>query len=116
MRSWRRGCLAAKSVALLTCSLAITISAASCRSRGRVRWTRFRSTSATPITIRFSSMAMDYSIRPASLADRSNIQQLIAESARGLSREHYSDVQIEAAIATVFVVETDLIDDGTYFV
>ena len=59
---------------------------------------------------------MDYSIRPASLADRSAIQQLIAASARGLSREHYDDVQIEAAIASVFGVDTTLIDDGTYFV
>ncbi|HJT66805.1 MAG TPA: GNAT family N-acetyltransferase [Pyrinomonadaceae bacterium] len=59
---------------------------------------------------------MDYSIRPASLADRDAIQRLIAESARGLSREHYNDAQIEAAIATVFGVDTDLIEDGTYFV
>ena len=48
--------------------------------------------------------------------DRSAIQQLIAESARYLSREHYNDAQIEAAIATVFGVDTDLIEDGTYFV
>jgi len=59
---------------------------------------------------------MDYSIRKASLADREAIQRLIAESARGLSREHYDDAQIEAAIATVFGVDSDLIDDGTYFV
>jgi len=59
---------------------------------------------------------MDYSIRKATLADRDRIQQLIAESARGLSREHYSDAQIEAAIVTVFGVDTDLIEDGTYFV
>ena len=59
---------------------------------------------------------MDYSIRHASLADREAIQRLIAESARGLSRAHYDDVQIEAAIATVFGVDTDLIEDGTYFV
>lgn len=44
------------------------------------------------------------------------MQQLIAESARGLSREHYNDAQIETAIATVFGVDTDLIEDGTYFV
>ena len=55
-------------------------------------------------------------IRKATLEDRSKIQQLIADSARGLSREHYDDAQIEAAIATVFGVDTDLIDDGTYFV
>ena len=59
---------------------------------------------------------MGYSIRKARLDDRNNIQQLIAESARGLSRADYSDAQIEAAIATVFGVDTDLIEDGTYFV
>ena len=48
--------------------------------------------------------------------EREAIKQLIAESARRLSREHYNDQQIEAAIATVFGVDTDLITDGTYFV
>jgi len=48
--------------------------------------------------------------------DREAIKRLIAESARYLSREHYNDAQIEAAIATVFGVDTDLIEDGTYFV
>jgi GNAT superfamily N-acetyltransferase len=55
-------------------------------------------------------------IRKATMDEREAIQQLIAESARRLSREHYSDAQIEAAIATVFGVDTDLIEDGTYFV
>ena len=55
-------------------------------------------------------------IRKATFDDRNKIQQLIAESARGLSREHYDDAQIEAAIATMFGVDTDLIEDGTYFV
>ena len=59
---------------------------------------------------------MGYSIRKAKLEDRSAIQQLIAESARGLSRAHYSDAQIEAAIATMFGVDTSLIEDETYFV
>ena len=59
---------------------------------------------------------MGYSIRKARLDDRSNIQELIAESARGLSRAHYSDAQIEAAVANVFGVDTDLIEDETYFV
>ena len=48
--------------------------------------------------------------------ERDAIEQLIADSARHLSREHYSDEQIEAAIVTVFGVDTDLIEDGTYFV
>ena len=55
-------------------------------------------------------------IRKATMEERDALQQLIAESARKLSREHYSDAQIEAAIATVFGVDTTLIEDGTYFV
>ena len=55
-------------------------------------------------------------IRLATMEDRDAIKQLIAGSARHLSREHYSDKQIEAAIVTVFGVDTDLIEDGTYFV
>src|SRR5919206_930334 len=55
-------------------------------------------------------------IRRATMDERAAIKRLIAESARGLSRGHYSDPQIDAAIATVFGVDTDLIEDGTYFV
>ena len=55
-------------------------------------------------------------IRKATLDERESIKELIAASARRLSREHYDDTQIEAAIATVFGVDTDLIEDGTYFV
>lgn len=59
---------------------------------------------------------MDYIVRRATLADRAAIAELIAESARRLSRDHYGDAQIEAAVASVFGVDTDLIHDGTYFV
>jgi GNAT superfamily N-acetyltransferase len=59
---------------------------------------------------------MDYIIRRATLDDRDGIERLIAESARGLSREDYSDEQIEAAIESVYGVDSDLIRDGTYFV
>lgn len=59
---------------------------------------------------------MDYILRKATLEDRAAIEQLIIESARSLSREHYSEQQIEATIATVFGVDTNLIVDGTYFV
>ncbi|MDQ3797960.1 MAG: GNAT family N-acetyltransferase [Acidobacteriota bacterium] len=59
---------------------------------------------------------MGYSIRKANLEDRAAIERLIAESARGLSRDKYSERQIEAAIDSVFGVDTDLILDGTYFV
>lgn len=59
---------------------------------------------------------MDYEVRHATLDDREAITRLIADSARHLSREHYDDVQIEAAIASVFGVDSTLIEDGTYFV
>ena len=59
---------------------------------------------------------MDFIIRQARLDDREAIEHLIRASARGLSRAEYSDQQIEAAIATVFGVDTALIHDGTYFV
>lgn len=55
-------------------------------------------------------------ISKATMEERDAIGQLIAESARELSRAHYTAAQIEAAIVTVFGVDTDLIDDGTYFV
>ena len=48
--------------------------------------------------------------------DRSRIEQLIAESVRGLSRDDYSERQIELSIASVFGVDTELILDNTYFV
>ncbi len=58
---------------------------------------------------------MEYRIRRATLDDRAALEQLIAESARGLSRGDYTDEQVEAAVASVFGVDTDLILDGTYY-
>lgn len=62
------------------------------------------------------AILMDYVLRKANLDDREAIEELIAESARGLSRQEYSERQIEAAIASVFGVDTNLILDETYFV
>lgn len=59
---------------------------------------------------------MEYGIRRATLEDRAALERLIGESARGLSRGDYSDEQVEAALASVFGVDTDLIRDGTYYV
>ena len=55
-------------------------------------------------------------IRPATLVDVPKLRALISESARGLSAGFYSDEQIEACIAHVFGVDTQLILDGTYYV
>lgn len=59
---------------------------------------------------------MEYRLRRATLADRAALERLIGDSARGLSRGDYSEEQVEAAIASVFGVDTDLIRDGTYYV
>ena len=59
---------------------------------------------------------MNYSIRKASLADKPAIEKLIEESVKGLSRDDYDARQIELSIKTVFGVDTELINDETYFV
>ena len=57
-----------------------------------------------------------FSLRKATFDDQAEIEKLIAESVRGLSREDYDAQQIELSIETVFGVDTELIADGTYFV
>jgi GNAT superfamily N-acetyltransferase len=59
---------------------------------------------------------MEFQIRCATLEDRAALERLIAESARGLSLGDYTGEQVEAALASVFGVDTDLIHDGTYYV
>jgi N-acetylglutamate synthase-like GNAT family acetyltransferase len=59
---------------------------------------------------------MDFILRKASSDDRPAIARLIELSARALSREDYTEAQIESAIKSVFGVDSDLIADATYFV
>jgi GNAT superfamily N-acetyltransferase len=54
-------------------------------------------------------------LRLATLTDVSALNALIADSARGLSGDYYSPIQIEALITHVFGVDTQLIADSTYF-
>jgi GNAT superfamily N-acetyltransferase len=61
-------------------------------------------------------MDAGFVIRPATLEDRAQLDTLIAESARGLSRGDYTDAQVDAALGSAFGVDTELIRDGTYFV
>lgn len=61
-------------------------------------------------------MSLPFTIRPAVPADIPALEVLIARSARGLSRSDYSDREIEAAVAHVFGVDSELVADGTYFV
>jgi GNAT superfamily N-acetyltransferase len=58
----------------------------------------------------------DYRLRPATLEDQDELRQLIARSARELSRGDYSAEQVEGALRGAFGVDTQLIRDGTYFV
>jgi len=59
---------------------------------------------------------MPYALRPATHADRDALRLLIARSARELSATDYRAEQIEGALRGAFGVDTQLIDDGTYFV
>jgi len=55
-------------------------------------------------------------LRPATHADVPAIRALIAASVRGLSAGYYSPAQVEQALVHVFGVDTQLVDDGTYYV
>lgn len=55
-------------------------------------------------------------IRPALLADKVELEALIARSARELSAGDYTSQQVEGALRGAFGVDTQLIRDGTYFV
>lgn len=55
-------------------------------------------------------------VRRATRADIPGLEALIDASVRGLGPAHYSDRQIEVSLAHLFGVDTQLIDDGTYYV
>jgi GNAT superfamily N-acetyltransferase len=59
-------------------------------------------------------MRIDY--RVAETSDVPAIAELIPISARGLRGTFYTSEQVDAAIGTVFGVDSQLIKDGTYFV
>ncbi len=54
--------------------------------------------------------------RQAIDGDVPELAALIPVSVRALQAPHYSRAQVEAAIGTVFGVDTQLVRDGTYFV
>jgi N-acetylglutamate synthase-like GNAT family acetyltransferase len=59
---------------------------------------------------------MSISLRKATPADIPLLQDLIARSARGLSTEEYRPAQIEGALRGAFGVDSQLLEDQTYFV
>jgi GNAT superfamily N-acetyltransferase len=61
-------------------------------------------------------MGTRFAIRKATPEDIPILTELIGASVRGLQAWDYSPAQIEAALKTVFGVDSQLIEDGTYFV
>ncbi len=59
---------------------------------------------------------MSITLRTATLADTTALEALIARSARGLSTADYRPGQIEGALRGAFGVDTQLLEDQTYFV
>lgn len=55
-------------------------------------------------------------LRKATVADVPQIRELIDASVRGLQARDYSPAQIEAALKSVYGVDSRLIADSTYFV
>jgi GNAT superfamily N-acetyltransferase len=62
------------------------------------------------------SPAQQYKLRLATNADIPALRELIDVSVRVLQRADYSVQQLEAALGTVYGVDTQLIADGTYYV
>lgn len=58
---------------------------------------------------------MVYQFRKAALTDRPALEALIGRSIRVLGADDYTPAQIEAALKGAFGVDTQLIDDGTYY-
>jgi GNAT superfamily N-acetyltransferase len=61
-------------------------------------------------------MTVSIKIRPARMDEVSALQKLIEASVRGLQAEDYTPAQIDGALKTVFGVDTQLVEDGTYLV
>jgi GNAT superfamily N-acetyltransferase len=59
---------------------------------------------------------MNFHLRVATFADVAEIRKLIRASVRGLQVGDYSAAQMDAALVTVFTVDSQLIEDGTYLI
>ena len=59
-------------------------------------------------------MSCVFTIRPAVSADIPILRELIDASVRRLQSGDYSPAQIDSALRTVFGVDTQLVNDGTY--
>jgi len=55
-------------------------------------------------------------IRPATFQDIPELKKLLDDSVRGLSKDYYTTSQIDSALKYIFGIDTQLIDDGSYYV
>lgn len=55
-------------------------------------------------------------LRPATPADADALADLIDASIRGIGSRRYSEAQVESSLRHLFGVDTQMIEDGTYFV
>lgn len=55
-------------------------------------------------------------LRLATMEDVPVLEALLARSVRGLSQGYYTEAQIEGALIHIFGVDTQLIQDGVYYV
>jgi N-acetylglutamate synthase-like GNAT family acetyltransferase len=58
----------------------------------------------------------NYLLRTATTADIPALHQLIASSVRGLMTSAYTEQQLQAALGLWLGVDSQLVDDGTYFI
>ncbi|HTW66899.1 MAG TPA: GNAT family N-acetyltransferase [Bryobacteraceae bacterium] len=61
-------------------------------------------------------MTGEFQIRPANNADAADLRLLIELSVRHLQKNDYTPAQIEGALGHALGLDTQLIEDGTYFV
>jgi GNAT superfamily N-acetyltransferase len=59
---------------------------------------------------------MNVHVRKATAADVPRLKEIIEASVRRLQAHDYSPAQIEGALKSVYGVDSQLIEDGTYFV
>jgi GNAT superfamily N-acetyltransferase len=81
-----------------------------------VKETTLQDTSRKPSTAGEPFGWIPYHLRAATHADHPAIRLVIERSARQLGAADYRAEQIEGALQGAFGVDTQLIDDGTYFV
>ena len=62
-----------------------------------------------------SGQVIPFFIRPAREDEKEVLEHIVALSVRELSREEYSEREIEGALRTIFGIDSELVKDGTYF-